>query len=285
MKHSFKRRLKYPQKDFFLIVSNVGLLLFTLVFILIANSYYKNIIEDITLNENRFITTEWRLLQELRSQTDQKLLEKEQEIAELNRRYLKLIQGNAPSWELEKINTRLNKAKKERKEILSRQRAEIVDQSKTQKTWFKGLIPPDSEPALISFYKTRIKILKSKLEEAQNNIIKTENIFPIKNGEYEKLRQEYSEFLKEFKSIKEDINNKISNINNAAPPSIENINTRSLVRALLNSQATRAQYPDLLNSFDNYFENFGIQKQIVGQRDAYKDIIKTLDNLMQIDTD
>lgn len=272
MKQLSRNTSKHPQNDFFIITSNLILFLFTTLFLLIVPKYYKNRIDDITLNENRFITTEWRLLQELREQTDKELLEKEQEIAELNKRYLKLIEGDAPSEELKKINTRLKQAQKEREQILSRQKTEEESNIDKQKIWVKGLAPSNMDPAIISFYKTRIDILENQLEKA--NDMKTTN----SENNYSNFIDEQKQLKTELLSLKEEINIRLNNINTSTP-GIDEINTRSIIRAILSSNAIKAQHPDLLDSFDIYINNFGYRERQVGQKEAYSIILEQIEKL------
>ncbi len=116
-----------PKKDPFLIVSNVALLLFTAGFLWIVITRFQDRISAISLSESRFLTTEWRLLQELKAQTDQQLAQKDQEIADLNSRYLKLVQAKASSSEVIQIKKQLAQAQAERQAIIAREIAQNSD--------------------------------------------------------------------------------------------------------------------------------------------------------------
>src|SRR6056297_67440 len=98
-----------PQRniDIHPIISNLVLLVFAAVFLWFTISAYEARIKAVSMQENRFLTTEWHLLQELKVQTDQQLLEKDQEIAKLRQQYLKLAQSNASSTELQQLKEKL----------------------------------------------------------------------------------------------------------------------------------------------------------------------------------
>ena len=70
----------------FFILPNILLLLLAFVAILAARHLYNERIHALSLKENRFITTEWYLLQTLVNQTEQELREKDREIEALRLR-------------------------------------------------------------------------------------------------------------------------------------------------------------------------------------------------------
>src|SRR5574340_67021 len=85
-----------PRKDHVLWISNLALLVFTLGFVWAAVSLYRGRITAISVSQSSFLTTEWRLLEQLKAQTDKELFQKDKEIADLYRLYMELIQKNAP---------------------------------------------------------------------------------------------------------------------------------------------------------------------------------------------
>jgi len=71
------------KRDLFPVVSSLALTLVLAGVLSVAFFNYRNRMQDIVLSENRYLTAEWRLLQELKAQTDAELREKDQQINEL----------------------------------------------------------------------------------------------------------------------------------------------------------------------------------------------------------
>jgi len=75
--------------------------------------------ETATLTDNRFLTTEWRLMRELKAKTDQELRDKDREIDALRLQYLRLKGEGSSAELLADIEAAMARAESERKAILA----------------------------------------------------------------------------------------------------------------------------------------------------------------------
>lgn len=279
-----------PKKDIFLIISSLVLVLFTAVFLWLSLFHYQNRAQAISLSENRFLTTEWRLLQELKAQSDQKLLAKEKEIAGLTSRLLILERGNASRWEVRQIEIRLEQAKAEYEEILSQRLETNSEVDPQQKAWIAELLPAGTHSAVTKLLEKQIESLEIKQEESRLYIAELEQELAVLIAKHEDVTQEYistvTEKLSQIKKLSATIEEysqaahaafkhmtqKAEEIDNRARPSIEDLGTRALVRAIINSPAIKTEYPDLLKAFDRYFEVYGLQERLEGQQEVYSSL-------------
>lgn len=86
--------------DVLMIVSLEIVLLVPLLYFAVIKPAFNNRMRSISLDENRFVMTEWHLLQTIKSQTEAQLREKDQEIANLQRRYEQISERNNVGEEL-----------------------------------------------------------------------------------------------------------------------------------------------------------------------------------------
>lgn len=285
-----------PQRnsDILPIISNLVLLVFAAVFLWFTISAYEARIKAVSMQENRFLTTEWHLLQELKVQTDQQLLEKDQEIAELRQQYLKLAQTNTSPAELQQIKEKLNQAREERAELASRRVQEAPDseQASSEQTSQEPLseLLPRNTSATAELLREQIETLEEQLEESRlyNQVLEEEfteaqSTHNQEIREYrdsiEDLSSELSGTRKAVRTTLEELELKLELVDNQLPPGLEDLNTRALLRALASSPTIRADYPNLLDSIDRYFEVYGFQKQLDGRREAYSSAIESLEPL------
>ena len=281
-----------PKKDLFLIISIITLILISVVFLWLAMSYYQKRIKAISLSENRYLTTEWRLLHELKAQSDQKLLEKDKEIAELNRRYLELARGNASASELKQIEIQLQQAEDEREEILSNQVDATTEIDPEQKEWIGDLLPSENRSAVTILLETQITLLEIKLNENRKYIRELENERTELMTKQEESTGEYIKTLTEKNTRIENLSAEMTGLNKIIDdtlaeleqkareeidrPRMEDLNTLALIRALINEQEIRTDYPGLLEQLDRFIEVYGLQERQKGRREAYAKAAETL---------
>ncbi|HUI71369.1 MAG TPA: hypothetical protein VL354_12695 [Spirochaetia bacterium] len=118
----------------------------------------------VSLSENRFITAEWSLLQELKVQTDTKLLEKDQEIADLRRQYLSLSERKASPDVLRGMEIKIEEADRERQEIALAKSVPAV--ATTPKRTLDARLAPLVDPArLPEILSAQIRTLQAQLDE------------------------------------------------------------------------------------------------------------------------
>lgn len=108
------RRLDVP-----LLALNVVLVVFTAAILIWGNVYYSDRVRAATFKENSFLTTEWRLLKEMKERTDRLLQDKDREIAALRGQYDRLQKSSASLEQLAELETQLRRAESEREGILA----------------------------------------------------------------------------------------------------------------------------------------------------------------------
>ncbi len=72
------------------------------------------------------------------------------------------------------------------------------------------------------------------------------------------------------------VEQKKADIAREPPPKIEDIKTRSLLRAIVSSPEIRNEYPGLLEDLDRYFTVYGRQEWLTGQKDAFRFMAETI---------
>lgn len=284
-------------RDTFPLVSNLALAVFTGVFLVVSLQVYRTRIETASLSESRFLTTEWRLLRELRAQTDRQLLEKEQEIADLSERYLKLVRANAGTVEVQRIETRLEQARSERDQILARAENPPDRIEPVRSGWADGLLPEEDHGRLTALLKTRIELLEQERAEDLRMIGTLEAELETRTlqrdesdrrametaagsrAEIERLAAEVRRLTDSAAAARETLERNARDDDDTAGPGIEELSVLALVRAIAGSPAVRAEYPDLVPAFDRYLESYGHRERAAGRREAYADAADTLGRL------
>jgi hypothetical protein len=279
------------------LVSNIALIGITAIFLIISVHVYRTRIETVSLNESRFLTTEWRLLRELRAQTDRQLLEKEQEIADLSERYLKLIRANAAAAEVNRIETRLEQARNEREQILARTENPPTGAEPDRSGWINEILPTESNERLTGLLRSRIEQLEREREEGIRTIdaLKAElDAFRSRSGEsdrraseieaenramIERLADEVRRLEISIAAARETLERKARDDGGTTGPGIEELSVFALVRAIAGSPAVRTEYPDLVPAFDRYLDSYVQRERAAGRREAYADAAETLGRL------
>jgi len=252
----------------FPVVSNLLLILCTAMLLWLASSIYHERIREVSLNENRFLTTEWHLLQELKEQTDQQLTEKDREIADLRRQYSQLQLHAQSPRELEELQAKLRQAEAERQEIFT-QRLEVVPLTAEEESSTTDEPPAKSKASqsnteMTTLLREHIKTLQTQLEESNvhTEVLQKEiNTLREANEELEEKygrvtasnRQQISRLYEQTAGARRTaeaairtLEQRIQNSERMKETDIDALNTRSLLRAIISSPAIRSEYPDLL---------------------------------------
>lgn len=281
------------------IVSNLVLIVFTAAGLWIAAEHYEERMRETSIAENRFLTTEWHLLQELKRETDRQLAEKDREIAALRQEYEQLRRGDESEDRLSELQLRLEQAREEREQILS-QRLEAPaesDMEREDETEAESEVPADSavegvavtdspgESILDDVLERRIQALDEELTTLER--------------EYERSEEDYEERLEEASARAERLSEALTRANEAAAaaleelrrrgaaserregPSVDDLNTRTLLRALVSTPEIRSEYPNLLESLDRYFEVYAREKRLEGRREAYESAREALQRVIE----
>lgn len=271
-----------PQKtrDPVLILSNILLLLITVVFLWVTFSYYQSRIQAVTLDENRYLTAEWQLLGELKAQTDKQLSEKEREIAELQRKYAELLRQNASDEELEQVQSQLKKARAEKDVILS-QRVQTGQKAEGVNTAFDVSSVSALLEAEIKKLNQELEQSKDRLESLRAELIhaETEHSQAVQNysNEIQALSSELNRYRTTHSSVVEELQQKSAILDRLRTPDIEEINTRVLLKAIVSSPTVRSEYPQLQAELDRYFQVLANQHILEGREAAYREAIELLE--------
>ncbi len=283
-----------PQRSsaVFTVASNLTLVLVSVGILFTSNYFYKTNIEANTVSENRFITMEWHLLQNLKTETDDQLSEKDREIAELKQKYKDSKLQNVSKELLAEMNAKLKKAEMERAAILTRNFASKITpeplssiRSNENKTIASAFATETTD-----LFSKRIEALEIQLQESLQNNQKMEaelarqiqinslnHIIPTETSN--------KDIVDTSSTSKKAVYREILNILNildqqkldeTTQPPLEDIKTRALLRAIVRSPDIRSSYPTLSESLDRYFEFFAYQEQLKGKKNAYDEMIKAL---------
>lgn len=289
------------------IVSNLILFVFTAGVLWAAVAQYQERIREATLAENRFLTTEWQLLQEMKRETDQRLAEKDREIAALRREYERMRRGDQSQSDLSEIEARLRQAREERDRILSRLMEGPLDLSPPADQDARGEesvtagqeSPTGSEPPLWSTLSSATAGRSVIDDIVQRRIAALNDELEALQREQERTRREYEAVLEQTVRRSEDSAERLNRAREAAAaareelerrrreieagghPSVDDLNTRALLRALVTVPAIRAEYPNLLESLDRYFEVYGLQKRLEGRREAYAEAEEVVEAVIE----
>ncbi|WP_319558930.1 hypothetical protein [Marispirochaeta sp.] len=214
-------------------------------------------IRSVALRENRFLTTEWQLLKELKAQTDRQLQEKEQEIIALRQQYAALQRSGQSSDKLLELERQLQTAEAERDQIISHRMKDISNTAVPAETQTAPEVLPE-QPSLN----------RDLLRKIQN--LETQN---------QELQREHRLFLDALDLALRQIMEKEQIAANSTALRMEDLSTRALLRALISSPRVRAEYPGLLEATDRYLSNLGLQERLSGRREAYAEVIRMLEEI------
>lgn len=270
-----------PQKnrDPVSILSNLLLLILTLLFLWVAFTYYQDRIQAVTLNKNRYLTAEWQLLGELKAQTDKQLSEKEREIADLQRKYNELRRLNAPDQELEDVRSRLDKAKNERELILSQ------GVGKLSADEYIDTAALDS--SLTALLEQKVKDLNHELELSEQTVealkdeqreMKTRYNAAVQEYQTEirKLTAKLEEQKRQQSGVLDVLQRKADMVDRIQTTDLKDINTRVLLKAIVSSPMVRKEYPQLRSELDRYLQVLSNQHHMQGRMEAYQEAVELL---------
>jgi hypothetical protein len=269
-----------------LLFLNAFLLLLTVGSIIISDAHSRRTAQAAALNDNVFLTTEWRLLKELKDRTDRLLFDKDREIEELRKRYQTLQGQKAAPLLLEAIEAELAKAESERDAILS---ARLLPGSTAAAAANPVLVSAAparlSDSSLTALLRDKIRALEEELASGRrdaNAILKERDSLqlqleaslaqpgapsrPQENPE----RPDADAYLALLQKKRDEL------AGTAPALSLSDLRTRTLLRAIVRTPAIQAEYPSLSADLDRYFQVYGEAERHKAVRDSYEELIAAM---------
>lgn len=241
-----------PQRDgaTLPIITNSILMLCTAGVLWWAISTYQDQIRTATLEESRFVTMEWNLLQQLKAQTDQQLSEKNREIADLRRRYQESLRTDTGVEEREALLAQLRQVEEERRSIVS-QRLDVTNAPGEATPDPRATLPTldalvSSDAPLVGALQTQMITLRAELAERDVRI-------DYLQDEIARL-QSLLATAPDTSGVRSAV---VATVESRPEPSapldtMELLNTRTLIKAIVSAPEVRAEYPDLAQRLDRY---------------------------------
>jgi hypothetical protein len=267
-----------------LLFLNAFLLLLTVGSIIISDAHSRRTAQAAALNDNVFLTTEWRLLKELKDRTDRLLFDKDREIEELRKRYQTLQGQKAAPLLLEAIEAELAKAESERDAILS---ARLLPGSTAAAAANPVLVSAAparlSDSSLTALLRDKIRALEEELASGRrdaNAILKERDGLQLQLEA--SLAQPSAPTRPQESPARPDadaylalLQKKRDELAGTAPAlSLSDLRTRTLLRAIVRTPAIQAEYPSLSADLDRYFEVYGEVERHKAVRDSYEELIQ-----------
>ncbi len=289
------KKARPPKKiDLPLLFLNAFLVLLTVGSILLSDAFSRRNAQAAALNDNIFLTTEWRLLKELKDRTDQLLFDKDKEIEELRNRYRSLQGQKAAPMLLEAIEAELAKAESERDAILS---ARLLPGSTALPSASAGLAPPTpsraSDSALTKLLRDKIRSLEEELASGRQDTddrmkelvslqsrleaalaqqaAQTENLPPPSQSEARDTAS--ADYPYAFLDLLRQRRDALASGGPAL--SLSDLRTRTLLRAIVRTPAIQAEYPSLSADLDRYFQVYGEVERHKAQLESYEELLET----------
>ncbi len=247
---------------------------------------------DTALKDNLFLTTEWRLLQEMKSRTDRLLEEKDKEIAELRERYEVLQLKNDSSEALALLEEQIRRAEAERASIVAlRYSSPSSTDTALAAADLPSVLPVDLAPAGES---PVVVLLRQKIQDLENQVLDDARSTEDLEAEIAALKQSMNVVQKleppppsapagasaDINLVLDLLEKDLAALQDLEPVlSVADVRTRSLLRAIVRTPAIKSEYPELVDSLDRYFELYGTTERLNGKREAYEEIIGSLEEM------
>ncbi len=283
-----RNRKVHPLFDSRLILFNMIILVCTIALIMGTERHFQKVFHETTLRENGFLTTEWRILKEMKEQTDKLLRDKDEEIQAIRRKYRELLAQNASADRLSEIENLLRKTETEREQLLSTRFTPSTPQS-TKAPSVPTVLPDDrgldstplTENPMITLLNNRVK----ELEREKNGLQEENDRFHAEIIAL-KARQEglpvtasspgSSETISESETLRLIQEQRAVLETSSQVMTVADIRTRTLLRAIVRDPAIQSDYPGLVENVDRYFEVFGAAERLKGKKEAYEEMIRGL---------
>jgi len=268
--------------DFAFIVMNIAILAGAALFLASSDAAYRQRVQVETLRDSKFLTTEWRLMKELKARTDRELRDKDLEIAELRARY-RSLKGSGSSTEIiAAIEREMRRVEGEREAILTTRLAAAASPAAATATTaarvargpLDSALPGNGDTPLSELLRNRVTSLEAALRSSKEGASAIERELdslrrgaasadiarpappdavagPIGDGAVELI---LDALARERVALDEP----------DAVLGISDLKTRALLRAIVRTPAIRAEYPELLESLDRYLARAGKEEYLAG---------------------
>lgn len=263
---------------------------------------YQNRIQDASLRENRYITTEWHLLQIMKSQAEEELESKNREIKHLREQYETLKRQAFGSEALREIEERIRTAEQERDNILDQMTLDIPLES-AEAAVASG---EEATPVLVrrlslsdNFNRQELIALKKSEQEArieneqlrdQISILVADNITLEEILKADTSRFEREVYLKnreqaaltaELSGLRELVENRYTALEGSDVMDIKLLTRYELVGVILSLPEIREQYPSLGTDLSEYVETVRGIEHSKGAQEAYGEVLGVMEQFTQ----
>jgi len=267
----------------FLLVANIIIVLFSTIFVFFFIKYFNEQINNVKLNENRFITMEWNLLKKLKLQTDYELLQKDREIEALRLEYNRVKSTSQFSETVIELENKLERAESERSALVLQNASSFISNTTTVSPELNALNSTQSASNLNELFITRIQNLETELAnkneyldkidaelkalKAQNSLLSSAKVGENQNNKTDTYAKTAA--VGEIKSASTNTDSALKQINTLA-------STWTLIRAIAGSTEIKNEYPNLLQDIDTYIEKYGQQERLKGKKEAFSQAIEII---------
>ncbi|MDC7231667.1 MAG: hypothetical protein PQJ58_00420 [Spirochaetales bacterium] len=253
---------------------------------------YQNKIEDAALRENRFITTEWHLLQIIKNQAEEELEKKNQEIRRLQAQYELLKARRLGPDSLREIEDKIKTIEDERDTILEQMTLSLSDDRAvdtgagiTLPLLTAGLSVSDNlqreELKTLQDYKLAAEREIEVLNEALRNLESEKQTLEFTSDMNQQELQEQilsrEKALLELDSGIDDVRQYlIQNLNpdnTGKTMDITSLYKFELINIILDLPQIRNEYPGLKEELQLYIDKVSAIEKLSAQQDLYAELL------------
>jgi hypothetical protein len=258
-KDDSSNRLPSSRNDYsLLLISNVILAVATVAILWWSADYFRQNTAVQTARASRFLTMEWNLLQELKEQTDKQLMEKDREIAALRQQYNQLIARGGTNADLSVLEEQLAAAEAER-DIIVRDRIEIAQPPSAS----QARRPTGEESSVVA------ERLQAEVDQLHR--------------ELQELRERATDRLAALERYENAVSSSSTGSVSTVPelPTMEMINIRNRLRAVLSLPDVRREYPELMTNLDRYMETLESRARQNGEESTLEEASAEIESIAE----
>ncbi len=298
-----------------IIALNLAVLAGVILMILFFLGRAREEVRELNLSDNGFLTTEWRLLRELKADTDRMLGEKDREIETLRKQYQSLKSAGSSTELLASIEVEMRRLEAERGQILANRINAAKEAPAAGAEPAIGSSPaamparaaaPAANPASTARPSPLIELLGRRVSGLEADLKESRQAATALGLALDELRREKAEESKksaapataaaepapamiaapkardasdiEIASIIAALEQERDSIEDPKNViGLSDLKTGTLLRAIVRIPAIRAEYPELLESLDRYLKLIGTEEYLKGRREAYDEVIRAIE--------